>query len=47
MVFVIVQNLVGIAVVVLKICEFQYYTSLALKCLFTPVCFFGGAHSPE
>ena len=25
----------GIAVVVLKICEFQYYASSALKCLFT------------
>jgi len=32
--YITMQNLVGIAVVVLKICEFQYYASLALKCLF-------------
>jgi len=28
-VFIAVRNLIGIAVVVLKICEFQYYASLA------------------
>ena len=42
-VFITVQKLVGIGVVVLKICEFQYYASLAWKCLFTPIfAFFGG-----
>jgi len=28
-VFIAVQNLAGIGIVVLKICEFQYYASLA------------------
>ena len=28
-VFIAVQNLVGIGIVVLKICEFQYYSNLA------------------
>jgi len=39
--FITVQNLVGIGVVVLKICEFKYYASLAWKCLFTPVLIWG------
>jgi len=30
-----VQNLVGIGIAVLTICEFQYYAALAGKCLFT------------
>jgi len=33
---IVVQHLVGIGRIVLNVCKFQYYASLAWKCLFTP-----------
>ena len=42
-VFITVQNLVGIDAVVFTICTFFDFASLAWKCTFTPqICFFGG-----
>jgi len=37
MVFITVQNLVAIALVVLKTQKFEYFAPLALKRLFTPI----------
>jgi len=44
-VFIVVQNLVEMGYLVLKICEFQSYASLAVKRLFMPLLgefFLGG-----
>ena len=40
-------NFVEIARTAAEICEFQYYASLAWKCLFTPLFEFFGAHFPQ
>jgi len=43
-----VPNFIEIAQTVAEICKFQYYASLALKCLFTPPFYeVLGAHFPQ
>jgi len=43
-----VPNFIEISQTVAEICKFQYYASLALKCLFTPPFYeVLGAHFPQ